>query len=82
MENGGQFSIAGWQADVGDYHDVESGHLPFEDSNFDEADLEIVVFHYADESGNDVYYTVYGPFDDYDSMEAIIDDVLDRYGVE
>lgn len=82
LENGGEYSIAGWQSESSQWHDVEDGDTPLEDSLYDLADMEIVVFHYHDEAGNDTYFTVYGPWDDEDSFESIIDDTLDHYGVE
>lgn len=81
LDDGGRYSIAGWQTVSSSWHDVEKGDRSFEDSPFDAHDLEQVVFHYVDEQGNDLYLTVYGPWDDMEGFEDIIADMLDRYGV-
>lgn len=77
----GYYSIAGWEAIGGEWHDVEKGGTPLEDSAFDYDDLERLTFHYMDDSGNDVYFTVYGPWEGEEGIEDIIADALDYYGV-
>lgn len=81
LDSGGEFSIAGWQADSTGWYDVEKGDMPFEESYHDLGDLEIIVYHYHDEMGNDTYFTLYGPFDDWETIGDLIDDAMDRYGV-
>lgn len=82
LDNGGSYSVAGYQAIGETWNDVEKGDTSLEDSPWDPSDLDIVVFHYQDEGGNDLYFTLYGPFDDYEGLADLIDDCLDRYGVE
>lgn len=82
LNDGGSFSIAGYQGYGEAWEDVEKGDETFEDSHLDPSDLEIVVFHYQGEDGADVYFTLYGPFDDLDGLADLIEDCLDRYGVE
>lgn len=82
LDNGGGYTIAGWQADGSDWHDVEKGETPFESSPYELDDVEILVYHYQDEAGNDAYFTLYGPFSDWETVDDIIADALDNYGIE
>lgn len=78
----GDFEIAGWSAFQGDWHDVENGDTPYEDSDVPPWDVEQVTYHYTADDGTDVYFTIDGPFADYDDLMEAIADSLDSYGIE
>lgn len=78
----GDFEIAGWADFGGSWRDVENGDLPYEDSDVPAWDVEQVTYHYTNDAGDDVYYTIDGPFADYDDMMEAIADSLESYGIE
>lgn len=78
----GSFSVAGYNIIGGDWQNVETGGgTPFEDTPFDVSDVDRMTLHYVNPAGDDVYFTVLGPFDDWDSLVDYFDDMLDGYGV-
>lgn len=81
VPDGGHAFIAGWEPyPGGDWRDVENGEEPFEDSAVGWEDIERVTVHYINaDTGADVYFTVWGPFADWDSFMMIVDDAADNY---
>lgn len=77
----GTWSIAGWQEIRGEWKDVEKGDTPLEDSGVDIQNVDRVTFHYVNPTGDDVYFTAWGPWEDWDALGDYIDYILDPYGV-
>jgi hypothetical protein len=84
LDHDGGYSVAGWQSWDGDWQDVETGEgLPLEEVYPDDLEaVEMATIHYTNSAGDDIYFTIHGPFDDWESMELAIDDALDSYGIE
>lgn len=83
-EDGSYWSIAGWDTfGSSDWNDVETeGATRFEDSGYDLSDLDRVTVHYMDtDTGDEIWFTLHGPFEDYDDMDAQIGESLDHYGI-
>lgn len=81
-DHDGEFSIAGYNIIGGDWHNVESGGgTPFESTGFDVGDLDRATFHYTSPAGDDVYFTVHGPWDDWESFVDYLEYIMDGYGV-
>jgi hypothetical protein len=82
-DHDGVFSVAGWEAIGGDWHDVENGDTSLEASSLGPWDMDQVTIHYVDEaSGDDMYFTMSnGPWEDWDQFVDFMDDALDGYGV-
>lgn len=66
---------AGWT-------DVEGGGTPADDVA-DPEDLGSMTIHYIDtDTGDDLYFTIHPPYEDWDQVEDLIDYYLEGYGVE
>lgn len=81
-EHEGSFTVAGYNFFGGDWNDVERGDTPLEDIGLDYiTDVERVTVHYVNPQGDDIYYTVHGPFDDWESFVSQVEYDLDPYAV-
>lgn len=79
-----QFSVAGWQEIGGDWNDVENGDTPLEaltEAVGDDylAGIEQITVHLITEGGDDIYYTIAGPFADWEQIAEFVDDAADVY---
>ena len=57
----------------------------FEIKAFEEKDLwesDMITVRFKDSDGNDMYYVIPGPFDDWESFADYIDDMWEDYGGE
>lgn len=83
-DDGSFWSIAGYDS-FGDsrWHDVEGeGATPAEESGLGAAGLDRVTIHYSNpETGDDIYFTLHGPFEDYDQIDDFIGEALGAYGI-
>lgn len=76
------WDVAGWAEFHGEWHDVEAGDRDLDFSVTDPVDVDQITIHYINDAGDEIYFTLNGPFDDWDDVQSQIDDALDRYGVE
>lgn len=77
----GSFSVAGYREIGGDWVDVENGGQSLEASATDVWELDTVTVHYVNDLGDDIYYTIGGPWSDWDSMVEFVEYGLDGYGI-
>jgi hypothetical protein len=79
----GDWEIAGYgdlaEGEAG-WTDVENGgDLP---DDIDPDDLGSMTIHYTDdETGDDIYFTIHPPYEDWDDVQDLIDYALDGYGI-
>lgn len=78
----GGFVIAGWRDSDGQWIDVENGGRELESSTTPLWEVDDMTVRYTNPAGDDIYLTVHGPWEDYESLSAIVDDAMDAYGIQ
>jgi len=78
--------IAGYEVG-GTWYDVEGespGSVPHADPPTENLlpEIDMVTVHVIDSEGTDFYYTLHGPWDDWETFWEIVDDLYTEYGGE
>jgi hypothetical protein len=79
------WDVSGWgdlsEGEAG-WHDVERGAEPAQE-DVDPNEYGSMTIHYTDtETGDDIYFTIHPPYDDWTDVEDLIDYYLEGYGIE
>ena len=69
--------IAGWENGWGDWQNTEKGDpMP---SEWELSYAEQIVVHWTNEAGEDIYRTLSGGFEDWESLADAIGDLMEEY---
>lgn len=78
--------VAGYEIG-GTWHDVEGdspGSIPHAAPLTEDLlpDVDMLTVHVIDSAGIDFYYTLHGPWDDWETLMDLVDDLYTEYGGE
>lgn len=81
-DDGSWWSIAGWEGLGGGWNDVEAEGAPRAEDHVSPWNLDQITVHYLNsETGDEIYFTLNGPFEDWDQIDDLIGESLDHYGI-
>lgn len=80
----GEWNVSGYgdlEAGAAGWTDVENGGTPVDFDADPENYGSMTIHHHDTDTGEDVYFTIHPPYDDWDDIEDLIDYYLTGYGV-